>query len=85
MGDGQPAGFHLFSPERLTALIATVPSTHHGSLEKSTYRTQLSTDIYSLPSCNLRVTYKVASLPRLVIPAKVPNVAAQLQGMFGTP
>ena len=41
LGDGQPAGFHLFSPERLAALIATVPSTHHGSWEKSTYRTQL--------------------------------------------
>jgi hypothetical protein len=29
--------------------------------------------------------YKVASLPTLVTPAKVPDMAAQLQGMFRTP
>jgi hypothetical protein len=29
--------------------------------------------------------YKTASLPRLVTTAKVPDMAAQLQGMFGTP
>ena len=28
--------------------------------------------------------YKVASLPRLVTAAKVPDMAAQLQGMFKT-
>ena len=33
----------------------------------------------------INITYKVASLPRLVTPAKVPDMAAQLQGMFGTP
>ena len=27
----------------------------------------------------------ITSLPRLVTPAKVPDMAAQLQGMFGTP
>jgi len=29
--------------------------------------------------------YKTTSLPRLVTAAKVPDMAAQLQGMFGTP
>ena len=29
--------------------------------------------------------YKTTLLPRLVTPAKVPDMAAQLQGMFGTP
>jgi hypothetical protein len=29
--------------------------------------------------------YKTTSLPRLVTPAKVPDIAVQLQGMFGTP
>jgi len=45
---------------------------------------------YSLctPYGTLRVASepaKVASLPRLVTPAKVPAMAAQLQGMFETP
>ena len=34
--------------------------------------------------CSLS-SYKTTSLPRLVTPAKVPYMAAQLQGMFGTP
>ena len=29
--------------------------------------------------------YKLTSLPRLVTPANVPDMAAQLQGMFGIP
>jgi len=33
----------------------------------------------------LAFTYKTTSLPRLVTPAKVPDMAAQLQGMFGIP
>jgi hypothetical protein len=39
-----------------------------------------------LATCNLAIfPCKVASLPRLVTPAKVPDMAAQLQGMFRTP
>jgi hypothetical protein len=34
---------------------------------------------------SLYVTSTIASLPRLVTPAKAPDMAAQLQGMLGTP
>ena len=41
---------------------------------------------YKLHSGNKSIfPYKVASLPTLVTPAKVPDMAAQLQGMFRTP
>jgi hypothetical protein len=42
-----------------------------------------STDLATWPFSHKN--YKVASLPRLVTPAKAPDMAAQLQGMFGTP
>jgi hypothetical protein len=35
--------------------------------------------------CSQLYKVRIASLPRLVTPAKVPDMAAQLQGMFGTP
>ena len=37
------------------------------------------------PLLSVRSHKEVASLPRLVTPANVPDMASQLQGMFGTP
>ena len=42
-----------------------------------------STDLTPWPFSHTK--NEVASLPRLVTPAKVPDMAAQLQGMLGTP
>jgi len=41
--------------------------------------------LYMRMRISLQHFYKVASLPRLLTPVKVPDMAAQLQGMFGTP
>ena len=63
----------------------------YASIARSSYFAMLISESGSernrvLADFNLmRTKYKTTSLPRLVTPAKVPDMAAQLQGMFRTP